>query len=88
MRFTFLLVSAALLACASSGQVAARWVDADGTPADPEALAAAEQTCRSRVEQELAPDRRFQHIAWGRAMRQCMTEQGFELVAVPDEDAR
>jgi hypothetical protein len=72
------------LACASEG-VEAAWVDAAGQRVTDEQVAAAEEACYAEVDRELPrSSRAFDHIAWGRAMRQCMERRGLVLVAVPD----
>jgi hypothetical protein len=63
------------------------WVDADGRAVPQAKIDAAHDACYAEVDAELPRSSRpFDHLVWGRAMRQCMEHRGLILVERPPEN--
>ena len=84
-RHGWVIAMLGLGACAAGGGVRAAWVDADGRPAPAKAVEASREACIDQVDAEMSGSRRsFDHIVWGRAMRECMRARGLVLVELPE----
>lgn len=86
-RKTLWLALALLLAaCASkTGTTQARWVTLDGSPADPAAVEAASAVCEERVSGRFQARERYDSLAWGVAVVECMEGEGFVRESGPAE---
>lgn len=76
-----------MVACATGGGVRAAWVDAEGRPASAQTVQASHEACVEQVDAEMTgPSRSFDHIVWGRSMRECMRQRGLVLVELPEPE--
>lgn len=87
MRFAPALLCAVLwtgVACTGPTQsTQARWVTTAGEPAVPEAVEAAAAVCEERVAGRFQTRQRYDSLAWGVAIVECMESEGFVRESSP-----
>jgi len=85
-KMLWLALAVWLAGCASeTGSTRARWVTTDGAPADPAAVEAAGALCEERVSGQLQSRERWDSLAWGVAIVECMEGEGFVRQSVRAE---